>query len=81
MQVTYVSFTHTHTQMVVLYKDPRGEKIFDRSYSQSHPTFSETLNDADRERLVELEKHCRNLEGRLSKYEVLTMGAFSRSHP
>ena len=49
--------------MVILYKDPKGEKIFERTHSLSQAT---AMNcDVD-----DLEKHCKELEGRLGKYEV-----------
>lgn len=54
--------------MVILYKDPHGEKIFNRSMSQALPTMS--MSDAERERLRDLTLHCKDLESRLSKYEV-----------
>ncbi len=57
-------------QMVILRKDPHGEHIFVRRDSTHHQSFSASLSDAERERMMELEKHCRDLEGRLSKHEV-----------
>ena len=56
-------------QMVILYKDPRGEFIFNRSMSQAAGTVT-SLNDAERDRLRDLEVHCREIESRLGKYEV-----------
>ena len=56
-------------QMVILYKDPRGEFIFNRSMSQAAGTVT-SLNDAERDRLHDLEVHCRDIESRLGKYEV-----------
>lgn len=53
-----------HLQMVILYKDPKGEKIFERTHSVSQMTVNATNNCDD------LEKYCRELEGRLGKYEV-----------
>jgi len=58
--------------MVILYRDPKGERIFERSNSMRHNTITGvSLSDQERDRMMELEKHCRDLEGRLSKYEVL----------
>lgn len=55
--------------MVILYKDPKGEKIFDRGQSQG--TLNLTAADEARiEQFGDLEKHCLELESRLSKYEV-----------
>lgn len=57
--------------MVILYKDPRGEFIFNRSMSQVHGTITGmSLNDSEREKLRDLEVHCRDIESRLAKYEV-----------
>ena len=50
--------------MVMLYKDPKGEKIFDRGQSQG------TLNNIDDTNVEDLEQHCLDLEKRLSNYEV-----------
>ena len=50
-------------QMVILYKDPKGEKIFERTQSVSQTGNYEV--DVDN-----LEKHCRDLENRLGRYEV-----------
>ena len=47
--------------MVILYKDPDGKKIFDTSNG-----FETTVAVSD----MELEKHCAELENRLSKYEA-----------
>lgn len=56
--------------MVILYKDPKGEKIFDRGQSQG--TLNATvIDDAKIEQINELEKHCLELESRLGKYEVI----------
>ena len=65
-------FLHTHTQMLSLYRDPKGEYIFERSDSMRRPTLTgvSTLNDHERERMMELERHCRDIESRLAKYEV-----------
>lgn len=58
-------------QMVILYKDPRGEFIFNRGMSQMQITNTGmSLNDSEREKLRDLEVHCRDIENRLSKYEV-----------
>lgn len=54
--------------MVILYKDPKGEKIFDRGQSQG--TLNITSADDDRLELSDLQKHCMDLESRLVKYEV-----------
>ena len=48
--------------MVILYKDPDGKKIFDTSNNGFETTVA--VND------MELEKHCTELETRLSKYEA-----------
>ncbi len=56
-------------QMVILRKDPQGTKIFERRDS-THQSFSVSMNDAERDRMMQLEKHCRDLETRLSKHEV-----------
>lgn len=58
-------------QMVSLYKDPRGEFVFNRSMSQMPGTITGmSLNDSEREKLRDLEIHCRDIESRLGKYEV-----------
>ena len=57
--------THTHTQMVILYKDPKGERIFQRSMSQAGTIIARPEDDSTR--YLELEHHCRELEGRLAK--------------
>lgn len=54
--------------MVILYKDPKGEKIFERGGSQA--TLNLTAVDASKNELGDLEKYCTELEGRLGKYEV-----------
>ena len=55
--------------MIILYKDPKGEKIFDRGQSQG--TINATnLGDTKIEGSNDLEKHCIELESRLGKYEV-----------
>ena len=48
--------------MVILYKDPKGEKIFERTYSVSQTGGNQDVD--------ELERHCRELEQRLGRYEV-----------
>ena len=65
-------FAYTHPQMSSLYRDPKGEYIFERSDSMRRPTLTgvSTLNDNERERMMELERHCRDIESRLAKYEV-----------
>jgi gamma-aminobutyric acid type B receptor len=55
-------------KMVILYKDPNGEFIFNRSMSQAQGT-NISLSDGEREKLRDLESHCRDLESRLGKYE------------
>ena len=55
--------------MVILYKDPKGEKIFDRGQSQGTLNLT-AVDDARIEQFGDLEKHCTDLETRLSKYEV-----------
>ena len=49
--------------MVILYKDPQGEKIFERTHSVSQATATNCNVD-------DLERHCKELESRLGKYEV-----------
>ena len=49
--------------MVILYKDPKGEKIFERTHSVSQMTATNCNFD-------DLERHCKELESRLGKYEV-----------
>ena len=49
-------------QMVILYNDPDGKKIF----STSTKNFEQTVAMSD----IELEKHCKELEDRLRKYEA-----------
>ena len=62
-------------QMVILYKDPRGEFIFNRSMSQVQGTIT-SLNDAERDKLRDLEVYCRDIESRLGKYEVRLIHKF-----
>jgi gamma-aminobutyric acid type B receptor len=57
-------------KMVILYKDPRGEFIFNRSMSQVQGTIT-SLNDAERDKLRDLEVYCRDIESRLGKYETV----------
>lgn len=53
--------------MVILYKDPKGEMIFNQTtHSQSQLT-NQIVAD---EQIIELEKHCREIEQRLGKHEV-----------
>ena len=57
--------------MVILYKDPKGERIFNRSMSQAQAAMTGlSMNDAERDKLHDLEGHCKDLETRLGKYEV-----------
>ena len=58
--------------MFILYKDPNGEFIFNRSMSQGQTT-NISLSDGERDKLRDLETHCKDLENRLAKYEVKTM--------
>lgn len=59
-------------KMVSLYKDPRGEFVFNRSMSQMPGTITGmSLNDSEREKLRDLEIHCRDIESRLGKYETI----------
>ena len=58
--------------MVILYKDPKGEKIFDRGQSQG--TLNITTAGDDKIELSDLQKHCLDLENRLGKYEVSFYG-------
>ncbi len=65
--------------MVILYKDPKGEKIFERGQSQGTLNTS-AIDDANRvsdEQFQNLEKHCVELEGRLGKYEVRNFISYS----
>jgi len=55
-------------QMVMLYKDPMGEKIFD--HGQTQQTINTGADDYKIENYNELEQHCRALEDRLKKHEV-----------
>ena len=54
--------------MVILYKDPKGEKIFEHGKSQG--TLNVTSDDTKIEQYNDLEKYCIELEGRLRKHEV-----------
>lgn len=54
--------------MVILYKDPKGEYIFERRQSQG--TLNLTAVDDSKNEFGDLEKYCTELEGRLGKYEV-----------
>ncbi|XP_064382160.1 gamma-aminobutyric acid type B receptor subunit 1-like [Halichondria panicea] len=54
-------------KMVILYKDPKGEKIFQRSMSQAGTILGNQLPEDDSSRYLELEQHCKQLEGRLAK--------------
>ena len=56
--------------MVILYRDPKGEKIFERTYSASQPTLTHVGDNEVMDRMNELEKHTREMERRLGKYEV-----------
>lgn len=56
--------------MVILYKDPKGENIFDGGQSQG--TLNISSGD-DKIELSDLQKHCLDLETRLGKYEVSSM--------
>ena len=51
--------------MVMLYKDPEGENIFDRG--QTNTTLNAGLDES---KLEDLELHCVELERRLGNYEV-----------
>ena len=65
-----------HDQMVILYRDPQGENIFERTGSINRPgTLNGTVNDEDRARIAELDRHCKQLSTRLSKYEVRQLGS------
>lgn len=48
--------------MVILYKDPDGKRVFDTVSNGLETTV--TVSD------MELEKHCTELENRLSRYEA-----------
>ena len=56
------SDTCIHVQMVILYKDPDGKRVFDTVSNGLETTV--TVSD------MELEKHCTELENRLSRYEA-----------
>lgn len=75
-----LSFAYTHTQMLSLYRDPKGQYIFERSDSMRRPTLTgvSTLNDHERDRMMELERHCRDIESRLAKYEVCVEGELEK---
>ena len=67
--------THTNKQMVILYRDPKGKRIFRSEYLASNPiSQSAVTNVASEDLLVdrtnELEKYSQELEQRLQKYEV-----------
>lgn len=64
--------------MVILYKDPKGENIFDRGQSQA--TLNITSADDDKIELSEIQKHCLDLETRLGKYEVKIIFSYLYSH-
>ena len=55
--------------MIILYKDPKGEKIFDRGQSQGTLNLT-TIEDNKLDQVNGLERHCQDLENRLGKYEV-----------
>lgn len=57
-------------QMIILYRDPKGQKIFERTYSASQPTLTNVENNEIVNSYNELEKHSKDLEIRLAKYEV-----------
>ena len=55
--------------MVILYKDPKGENIFERTNTLSQlSAMKGSVIELDRERM--LEKRVQDLERRLRKYEV-----------
>lgn len=55
--------------MVILYKDPKGEKIFDRGQSQGTLNLT-AIEDTKVDNFNDLERHCKEMETRLGKYEV-----------
>ena len=55
--------------MVILYKDPKGENIFERNNTLSQlSAVKGSFIELDKERM--LERRVRDLEMRLGKYEV-----------
>lgn len=56
-------------KMVILYKDPKGENIFERNNTMSQLSMKGSVMELDRERT--LEKKVRDLEMRLGKYEMV----------
>lgn len=53
--------------MVILYKDPKGDRIFQRSMSQAGTIIGNKIGEDENERYLELEQHCKTLEGKLAK--------------
>ncbi len=64
--------------MVMLYKDPKGEKIFDRGQTQG--TLNTVMDEYKVENFNDLEEHCVDLERRLSKHEVSDIASSSQPH-
>ena len=62
---------HTHTQMIHLYRDPHGEAVFS---GVSSPFTNAAIGlgtvSRDEGRMVALERKIRELEIKLSSYEV-----------
>ncbi len=54
--------------MIILYKDPKGDKIFDRGQSQGTLNLTAVIDKCDQ--CNEFEKYITELEIRLQKHEV-----------
>ena len=67
--------------MVILYKDPKGERIFQRSMSQAGTILGNQLPEDDSSRYLELEQHCKDLEGRLAKSGEVSTTSNSYTRP
>ena len=65
---TYVRFIHNHMQMIGLYRDPHGEKIFEISRSLSTSNAADTSNTAAN---LELRRKVTELERKLTQVEFL----------
>ncbi len=68
--------------MVILYKDPKGDNIFQRSMSQTGTIIGNKIQEDDGGRYLDLEQHCKQLEGRLAKCgEVRSLPYTHITHP
>ena len=54
--LTHICTFHNHMQMIGLYRDPQGEKIFEVSRSLSTSNATETSNATLRKKVTELER-------------------------